>query len=118
MDTNSQQRDDHIKSQDFLNTTQYPTILFDSSKITAVKKKKNTFKVTGDLEFHGVTKSVTFEATLVGEANTRMGQRSGFEGELTIQRSDFGMTNMLSEIADEVTIIVSLEGEFTMPPAG
>jgi len=110
MDTNSQQRDDHIKSQDFLNTTQYPTILFDSSKITAVKKKKNTFKVTGDLEFHGVTKSVTFEATLVGEANTRMGQRSGFEGELIIQRSDFGMTGMMGAVGDEVKLIFFIEG--------
>ena len=109
-DTNSKQRDDHIKSQDFLNATQYPTILFDSSKISAHEDKENTFTVTGELEFHGVTKSVTFDATLVGEADTRMGPRSGFEGELVIQRSDFGMTGMLGALGDEVKLIFFIEG--------
>lgn len=110
-DTNSKRRDDHIKSQDFLNATQYPVILFDSSKITAHEEQENTFTVTGDLEFHGVTKSVTFDATLVGEADTSMGQRSGFEGELNIKRSDFGMTGMMGAVGDEVKLIFFIEGE-------
>jgi polyisoprenoid-binding protein YceI len=109
-DTNSKQRDDHINSQDFLNATQYPTILFDSSKVSAHEDKENTFSVTGDLEFHGVTKSVSFDATLVGEADTRMGPRSGFEGELVIQRSDFGMTGMMGALGDEVKLIFFIEG--------
>ncbi len=109
-DTNSKRRDDHIKSQDFLNATQYPAILFDSSKITAHEEQENTFVVTGELEFHGVTKSVSFDATLVGEAETRMGQRSGFEGELVIQRSDYGMTGMMGAVGDEVRLIFFIEG--------
>ena len=81
-----------------------------SSKISAHEDKENTFTVTGELEFHGVTKSVTFDATLVGEADTRMGPRSGFEGELVIQRSDFGMTGMLAALGDEVKLIFFIEG--------
>jgi len=109
-DTNSKQRDEHITSQDFLNSRQYPSILFDSTKISAHDDEENTFTVTGELEFHGVTKSVTFDATLVGEAETGMGPRSGFEGELVIERSDFGMTGMLGALGDEVKLIFFIEG--------
>jgi polyisoprenoid-binding protein YceI len=109
-DTNSKQRDDHINGQDFLNAAQYPSIVFDSSKISAHDEKENTFTVTGDLEFHGVTKSVTFDATLVGAADTRMGPRSGFEGELIIQRSDYGMNGMMGALGDEVKLIFFIEG--------
>ena len=57
-----------------------------------------------------MTKSVSFDATLVGEANTSMGQRSGFEGELVIQRSDYGMTGMMGAVGDEVRLIFFIEG--------
>src|SRR5437879_3709531 len=57
IDTNNQKRDDHLKSPDFFNATQFPTITF---KSTAVKPVEGGLEVTGDFTMHGVTKAVTF----------------------------------------------------------
>src|SRR5690242_5758721 len=61
VDTNNEKRDGHLKSPDFFNAKQFPTINFQS---TAVKAVKDGYQVTGDLTMHGVTKPVTF--VLVG----------------------------------------------------
>lgn len=108
VDTASERRDRHIKSPDFLNVQQYPKATFTSTSVR--KKSDEVFAVTGDLSLHGETKEVTVEMTLTGEAETAMGQRSGFEGELTIRRSDFGMTGMLDSLGDEVVLTIFVEG--------
>lgn len=110
VDTNSQGRDDHLRSPDFFNVPQYPTIAFAS---TSVKKKDaTTYEVTGDLEYHGKTNEVTFDAEFVGAADTPRGSKAGFEAILTIRRSDFGDTKYIAEggLGDEVRLTISLEG--------
>ena len=117
LDTNSKKRDKHLKGKEFFDSRSKPNITFKSTKAT--KLEDNKFKVTGELEFLGIKKEITVEFQITGFKRIRGGKsRLGGQTTFTIKRSDFGMTNMLSEIADEVTIIVSLEGEFTMPPAG
>lgn len=108
VDTAQAKRDQHLKSPDFFNARQFPTITF---KSTSVKKMGDaSFDVTGDLELHGVTKSVTAKVTKTGAGTARGRQIAGVEAELNIKRSDFGMTYGLDSLGDEVYIIVSLEG--------
>src|SRR5262249_47773101 len=57
VDTAQAQRDGHLKSPDFFNAKQYPTITFQS---TSVKAGRDGYEVTGDVALHGVTKPVTF----------------------------------------------------------
>jgi polyisoprenoid-binding protein YceI len=59
VDTANPKRDAHLKSPDFFNAKQFPTIDFKSTKVA--KKGDNQFELTGDLTLHGVTKSVTFD---------------------------------------------------------
>jgi polyisoprenoid-binding protein YceI len=109
IDSGDPQRDAHLKSPDFFNVKQFPTISF---KSTSVKKTgDDKLEVTGDLTLHGVTKSVTTTLTVVGTAQGMAGEtRTGFEGTLEIKRSDFGMKGLMPAVGDEVRLIVSIEG--------
>jgi len=107
LDTGAAPRDKHLKSPDFFNAKQFPDITF---KSTAVKKTGDSYEVTGDLTLHGVTKSVTVTLTKVGQAQTQMGERAGFDGQFTVNRSDYGMTFMVGPVGDEVSLWINLEG--------
>lgn len=109
VDTNVPQRDNDLRSPNFFDVEKYPTIQF---KSTSVKPAgEGTLEVTGDLTLHGVTRPVTVTMKYGGTANNpRMGTRAGFETEFTIKRSDFGMTNMIPMVGDEVKLMVALEG--------
>ncbi|GIW22688.1 MAG: hypothetical protein KatS3mg068_1695 [Candidatus Sericytochromatia bacterium] len=111
VDTNSKKRDDHLKSPDFFNSKQFPVITFKSKKVEKVNDK--TFKVTGNLTIHGVTKEVSFNFNKTGEGKNPKGQKVvGGETTFTIKRSDFGMNYMQGPgmLGDEVTLILSFEG--------
>jgi polyisoprenoid-binding protein YceI len=107
VDTGNAKRDQHLKSPDFFNVGQFPTLSFRSS---AVAKTADGYEVTGTFSLHGVEKTVKVTMKKVGEGNDPMGgHRIGFEGELTIKRSDYGMTNMLDLIGDDVRLILAFE---------
>jgi polyisoprenoid-binding protein YceI len=91
IDTRNGQRDDHLRSNDFLSMEQYPEITFVS---TAVRQTGDTsFDVTGDLTIKGVTNPVTVPFTYEGSATDPFGNlRVGFEGAVTINRKDYGVT--------------------------
>jgi polyisoprenoid-binding protein YceI len=110
IDTHNAQRDTHLKSPEFFNEKQFPTITF---KSTAVRKgaAANTLEVTGDLTLHGVTKSVTAAVEITGKGPFPPGvQRAGVEAVFTIKRTDFDMKNLVGMVGDEVRLIVGLEG--------
>jgi polyisoprenoid-binding protein YceI len=108
VDTDNGKRDEHLKGPDFFNTKQFPAISF---KSTAVKPVEGSFEVAGDLTLHGVTKPVTFVLKGGRTAEFPRGvQRTGYTGEFTIKRSDFGMDKMLQAIGDEVQVQLSFEG--------
>jgi len=106
VDTGIQKRDEHLRSVDFFNAKQFPTIKFVSKE---VKKNDKGYEVTGDLTLHGVTKSVTVNMEQTGQA--AMGQRQliGFETTVDLKRSDFGMKTMIGPAADDVRLMISLE---------
>ena len=88
--TGSDDRDNHVKSADFLDVEQFPTLSFVS---TGVKQKDDDeFIVTGDLTIHGVTKSVDVKFELQGVSKDPWGgTRIGFEGKAEISRKEFGL---------------------------
>jgi polyisoprenoid-binding protein YceI len=103
IDTGNAGRDKHLMSPDFLNAKQFEEITF---KSTAVKGDE----VTGDLTLHGVTKPVTAKLVKVGAAKGMKGEELvGYETTFTVKRSDFGMTNLVGPVSDEVTITVATE---------
>ena len=90
LDTKNAERDGHLKSADFLDIEQFPTITFKSTSATA--KGDDEFEVTGDLTIHGVTKPVTVKMELLGVSQDPWGgTRIGFEGKAEISRKEFGL---------------------------
>ncbi|MGH8860678.1 MAG: YceI family protein, partial [Jatrophihabitantaceae bacterium] len=90
IDTRNQQRDDHIRTNDFLDIASYPQITFVSTAIG--HNGGNDFQVTGDLTIRGVTKSVVLPLEYLGSATDPFGNaRVGFEGSLVINRKDWGV---------------------------
>lgn len=86
------QRDTHLRSQDFLNVEQYPTITFKSTKLTPAGEGE--WKVTGDLTIHGVTREVVLNVEgPTAEGRDPFGNvRVGASATTKIKRSDFGLT--------------------------
>lgn len=109
IDTHNDKRDAHLKSPDFFNEKQYPTIAF---KSTSVKKAaENKLEVTGDLTLHGVTKSIVVPVEVVGIGEFPKGTgRAGIEAVFSIKTSDFQIKGMPGALGEEVRLMVGLEG--------
>jgi len=106
--TGNEKRDQHLKSPDFFNAKQFPTLSF---KSTSVKKLADSqYEVTGDLTIRGKTQRVTTILNHVGTGSGMQGEaRTGFEGTFTINRADFDVAYMPQAIGNEVTITVAIE---------
>lgn len=108
VDTNSEGRDKHLRSADFFDVEKFPTLTFKSTSFKKTGDK--TYKVTGDLTMHGVTKSVTLDATLTGTAAGRDGKKVvAFKATGTINRIDFGVGKSGPGSGDEVTLNAKTE---------
>ena len=113
IDTRDDQRDGHLRSADFLDAENHPTITFKSTKISG---SGPSFTVIGDLTIHGVTKPVEIDATYEGQGKDPWGgERIAFSGETKINRKNFGLTwNQALEtggvlVGEEITIELSVE---------
>jgi len=90
IDTGNEQRDGHLRTNDFFDAPNHPQITFTSTRVE--QTAEDTFAVTGDLTIKGTTKPVTVEFVYTGSAVDPYGNtRIGFEGISTINRSDFGI---------------------------
>jgi polyisoprenoid-binding protein YceI len=90
IDTGNAQRDEHLRSKDFFDVEQFPTLRFQSRRVENVTPE--AFRVLGDLTLHGVTREVTLAVERGGQAKDPWGnQRTGFAATASIQRSDFGL---------------------------
>ena len=88
--TGQAQRDGHLKTPDFFDIENYPEIRFVS---TDVERDGTEWSITGDLTINAVTKPVTILFEETGEAKDPFGNlRVGFEGTVTINRTDWGLT--------------------------
>jgi polyisoprenoid-binding protein YceI len=91
IDTRNAQRDEHLRGNDFLAMDAYPEITFVSTSIRPTGE--DTLEVTGDLTVKGVTNSVTIPFSYEGAATDPFGNlRVGFEGSVTINRKDYGVS--------------------------
>ena len=109
VDTNSGQRDRHLKSPDFFNAQEFRSIIFKSTRVS--RRGDNRLEVGGDLTLHGVTRPVSLIVDYGGPKEARGRSLMGFETTFTIKRSDFGMTTYIAgkALGDEVKLFVSLE---------
>ncbi len=90
IDTKEQQRDDHLRSADFLDAANYPVIAFESSSVQ--KLDGEHFKVIGNLTIHGVTKPVTLDTEYFGRQKDPWGgERAGFSAKTSVDRKEFGL---------------------------
>lgn len=114
IDTHLDQRDDHLRSPDFFDAANHPTMTFVARD---VRPSGDSLKVTGDLTIRGVTRSVTFDGEpLTAETKDPFGMvKVGTSATTKINRKDFGLAwNAALEaggvvVADEVKIAVDLE---------
>jgi polyisoprenoid-binding protein YceI len=91
VDTGTPDRDGHLTSADFFDVEAYPHITFRSTRISDVAGDE--FTLTGDLTVKDVTREVSFTATYNGAGKNPWGQVvAGFEGQIEIDREDFGLT--------------------------
>jgi polyisoprenoid-binding protein YceI len=108
VDTDNDKRDAHLKSPDFFDAKQFPTITFKSKEVKSAGENK--FDVTGDLTLHGVTKTITVPVTKTGEADTKMmGYRTGWEAQTVLKRSEYGMNGLQGPVGDDVQLTISFE---------
>ncbi|HEV7388492.1 MAG TPA: YceI family protein [Gemmatimonadaceae bacterium] len=113
IDTRTEQRDNHLRSADFLEVEKYPEIKFRSTRIEGDKQE---FKLTGDLTIRGVTRPVTLDVTFEGQTKDPWGgERIGFSASGKIDRRDFGLTwNVMLEaggmtVGNDIKINVEVE---------
>jgi polyisoprenoid-binding protein YceI len=90
IDTRTGQRDDHLRSADFLDAAKYPEMTFKSTRITG---DKSNFKLTGNLTIRGVTREVTLDVTNEGTTKDPWGgDRVAFSATTKLDRREFGLT--------------------------
>jgi polyisoprenoid-binding protein YceI len=117
INTDNGDRDKHLRSADFFDVDKYPTITFKSTSVKEVAKGK--LEITGDLTMHGVTRKVTFPMTNLGTmASPFKDVRAGFtDGELKINRNDFGIKAFPGVLGDDVEISLNVEAVKAEAPA-
>ncbi|CAM4133178.1 YceI family protein [Listeria booriae] len=115
IDTRQEQRDGHLKSPDFFDVENHPSITFQSTNIVA--DGSNEYKVTGDLTIRTITKPITFNVEYEGTSKDPMSGNmvAGFEGTGKFNRKDFELNyNAVLEtggvlIGDEVKLNIQIE---------
>ncbi len=113
VDSNDENRDKHLRSQDFFAAKEFPKLTFESSKIE--KTGDDTYRVTGDLTLRGKSKELTFEAKHTGTAKVmdRFGLRCGYEATLEFDRTEFGITYGAKGgvLGETVRVVIAIEGK-------
>lgn len=114
VDTRNEDRDNHLRSADFFDVENHPTMTFKSTSIA--KTDENEYDVTGELTLNGVTNTETFSVTFEGQGKNPWGvEVAGFSGEGKIKRSDYGLTwNAALEtggvlVGDQIKISLEIE---------
>lgn len=91
IDTRDETRDNHVRTADFLDVANHPSITFASTAVAP--DGKGAWKVIGDLTIRGVTRPVTLDTSLEGVVQDPYGNhRVGFSATTTIDRDDFGVS--------------------------
>lgn len=118
VNTNQEARDNHLRTSDFFQVDEHPTMTFVSTSFTS---DVDAFTVTGDLSLRGVTKSIVLTGEFGGVVTDGYGQtKAGATATTKINRHDFGVSwnNALEAggvtLGDDVSI--TLEIQVTLQP--
>lgn len=91
IDTANDDRDKHLRSDDFFNVEEHPKASFTSTRVRT--RGNNRYQLTGDLTIHGVTKEVSFNVSYLGTNVDPWGNtKHGYEATTNLSRKDFGLT--------------------------
>jgi polyisoprenoid-binding protein YceI len=108
VNTNSQKRDEDLRSSNFFDVDKYPEMKFVSKKVA--KGKGNTYRITGIFTMHGVSRTITVPVSLSGQVKDPWGGfRSAFTANFSIKRSDYGMKSMIPLVGDKIDITLEVE---------
>lgn len=114
VDTKQEQRNEHVKSADFLHVAEHPTLTFVSTGVKDVDGDE--FTLVGDLTIRGITKQVELATEFLGETTDAYGfERAGFSATTSISRKEFDVSFSAafgagnSVVADKVEIALELE---------
>jgi len=114
IDTSNEQRDDHVRSADFFDVANHPTMTYRS---TGVRRDGDDYILDGELTLRGVTKAVPLKVELSGFGpDPYGGTRVGFSGTGELNRSDFGVSfNGVLEtggvvVGEKVTLQLDIQG--------
>lgn len=112
--TDNDQRDNHLKSEDFFYVEKYPKMTFESTSFK--KKKGDEYELKGNLTLRGVTKPIAFSVKYGGQAEDGYGNlKAGFIATGSLNRMDYGVAwNAKTKqggwtVGEEVAITVKLE---------
>ncbi len=90
INTREEKRDAHLRSADFFDVEKYPELTFESTKVEKVDDV--SYRLTGALTIHGVTKEVVLEAESLGTGKDPWGNdRIAFQAQTSVNRKDFGL---------------------------
>ena len=89
VNTDNENRDKHLKSDDFFNAEKFPAMKFEGTSLTPAGGNK--YKLTGNLTIRDVTKPVVFDVTFGGIAKSQRGNKAGFKATATINRFDYNL---------------------------
>ena len=112
--TGNEQRDGHLKSDDFFGAEKFPKLTFESTSFE--KKSGDDYELKGHLTIKGTTKPVTLDVEYGGTADDMYGNtKAGFELKGSISRKEFGLTwNGITEaggvvVSDEVKLLINVQ---------
>ncbi len=113
INTNNEERDNHLRADDFFSAEQFPEMTFESTGVSNLEGSE--FDLMGNLTIRDVTKEVVLSAEYLGAASFGDSQRAGFEARTKVDRREFGLEwNRLTEaggvvVGHNVEIILELE---------
>lgn len=107
-------RDEHLRSADFFNVKEFPTMTFESTKVEKTGEK--TAKLHGNITLLGQTKPVVFDVTFNKVAPHPVPAykgvlTAGFSIRGTIKRSEWGMKTGVPAVGDEIPLMIEIEAQ-------
>lgn len=107
IDTKNEQRDEHVRSGDFLDVANHPKLTFRS---TGIRQEGEALKLDGDLTLCGQTKAITLDVEVNGFAEGPDGTPvAGFSASGAIDRTEFGVGGPNPMVANKIQLALEIE---------
>ena len=111
INTNVEDRDNHLRSADFFDAEKYPEMTFKSTMIEATTDKADDYKLHGQLTIKDVTKAVVFDVHYGGTVKSDQGEKLGMKAETTLNRFDYNIDfdPTAVGVGKDVNIVIHLQ---------